>query len=41
MSTEPSLLDTITADMLSGSGFDLAVDNSVQVERILLEDGTL
>ncbi len=32
-----SLLDTITADMLGGSGFDIATDNSLRVERILLE----
>ncbi len=31
------LLDTITADMLGGSGFDIATDNSLRVERILLE----
>ncbi len=31
------LLDTITADMLGGSGFDMAMDNSLRVERILLE----
>ncbi|MBA3868045.1 MAG: ParB N-terminal domain-containing protein [Anaerolineae bacterium] len=31
------LLDTITADMLGGSGFDIAIDNSLRVERILLE----
>ena len=31
------LLDTITADMLSGGGFDIAMDNSLRVERILLE----
>ncbi len=31
------LLDTITADMLGGSGFDIAADNSLRVERILLE----
>ncbi len=31
------LLDTITADMLGGGGFDIATDNSLRVERILLE----
>ncbi len=31
------LLDTITADMLGGSSFDIATDNSLRVERILLE----
>ena len=31
------LLDTITADMLGGSSFDMATDNSLRVERILLE----
>ena len=31
------LLDTITADMLGGSGFDIATDNNLRVERILLE----
>jgi hypothetical protein len=32
-----SILDTITADMMSGGGFELAVDNGLRVERILLE----
>ncbi len=31
------LLDTITADMLGGGSFDIATDNSLRVERILLE----
>ncbi len=31
------LLDTITADMLGGGGFDLMQDNSLRVERLLLE----
>ncbi len=31
------LLDTITADMLGGGGFDIATDNSLRVARILLE----
>ncbi len=31
------LLDTITADMLGGSDFDVVTDNSLRVERILLE----
>ncbi|MBA3869208.1 MAG: ParB N-terminal domain-containing protein [Anaerolineae bacterium] len=35
--TNTSLLDTITADMLGGSGFDIAADNGLRVERILLE----
>jgi hypothetical protein len=30
------LLDTITADILGG-GFDIATDNSLRVERILLK----
>ncbi|MCA0455347.1 MAG: hypothetical protein LCI00_15325 [Chloroflexi bacterium] len=31
------LLDTITADMLGGMDFDVGIDNSLRVERILLE----
>ncbi len=31
------LLDTITADMLGGGGFDIATDSGLRVERILLE----
>ncbi len=31
------LLDTITSDMLGGGGFDLMQDNSLRVERLLLE----
>lgn len=31
------LLDTITADMLGGGGFDITMDNGLRVERILLE----
>lgn len=31
------LLDTITADMLGGGGFDILQDNSLRVERLLLE----
>ena len=31
------LLDTITAEMLGDSGFDVVTDNSLRVERILLE----
>lgn len=31
------LLDTITADMLGGGSFDLMQDNSLRVERLLLE----
>jgi hypothetical protein len=31
------LLDKITADMLGSGGFDIVMDNSLRVERILLE----
>ncbi len=31
------LLDTITADMLDGVGFEMGMDNSLRVERVLLE----